>query len=168
MPPGTQCIPAWSTTWKLKGTAFPAKSFTRPPNQDRFYKLQVDSGGGGLGAGLPELKIGWTQQRLYFVARGQGPYTLAYGNASAAGEAAPLDPLLGSLDHQKDSLFHQTGPAGFPCGTRRPGKGSKKPIPPGLWKVYTLWTVLVLGVLLLGAMAWRIYRQMNAAGPDRG
>ena len=152
---------------EVEGNRLSSEIIHQAPNQDRFYKLQVDSGGGGLGAGLPELKIGWTQQRLYFVARGQGPYTLAYGNASAAGEAAPLDPLLGSLDHQKDSLFIKPARLGSPVELGGPER-LKKPIPPGLWKVYTLWTVLVLGVLLLGAMAWRIYRQMNAAGPDRG
>jgi hypothetical protein len=152
---------------EVDGHRLYSDTIRQAPNADRFYKLQVDSEGGGLGAGLPEMKIGWTRQQLYFVARGQGPYTLAYGNAAVFGETAPLDPLLGRLEHQNDSLFIKPARLGSPVELGGPER-LKKPIPPGLWKVYALWAVLVLGVLLLGAMAWRLYRQMNTAESNRG
>ena len=136
------------------------------PNADRFYQLQVDSSGGGLGAGLPALKIGWTGQQLFFVARGRGPYTLAYGNAAIKGESAPLDPLLSRLGRQDNNLFIQTARLGSPVELGGPDR-LQKSRPAGFWKVYALWAVLILGVLLLGAMAWRLYRQMNAGGTNQ-
>jgi hypothetical protein len=42
-----------------------------------------------------------------------------------------------------------------------------KPAPPPRdWKRYLLWSVLVLGVLILALMALRLYKQMDNESPN--
>ncbi len=57
------------------------------------------------------------------------------------------------------SLIRELAP-----GALRPLGGEtalRSPAPPWPWKIWLLWGMLLLGTGLLGAMAWRLYRQME-------
>ncbi|MCW8908753.1 MAG: DUF3999 domain-containing protein [Sedimenticola sp.] len=122
---------------------------------DRQWRLVVDSSGGGLGAVVPGVEVSWLPHRLRFAARGEPPYTLAYGSARVADSAAM--PLPKGFNEQP-----------LLTGSVTPGKlfelaGSRAldPSPVYDWKQGVLWGVLILASLLLGWMAWGLVRQVG-------
>ena len=139
----------------------PERTVSFPPA--RYWQLRVDSRGGGLGTGMPKLKVTWEPRLLVFVSRGEGPFTLAFGHA-------------------------KHGPADFRVESLIPGLGDGKGVPVALATLgaisassatsasrdavgeflaslsgengrrWLLWTVLIVGVGVLGVMAWRMAR----------
>jgi len=74
--------------------------------------------------------------------------------------------LLADLDEARREAL--TGRARLGERSSLAGPDALRPLPPPVpWQRYLLWTLLVGGVLVLLAMAVRLYRQMNAppAGP---
>jgi hypothetical protein len=138
-------------------------SFCFEPTADREWQVRVTENGGGFGRGVPGLELGWNPQRLLFVARGEGPFMLAYGSSRAAAGGAGLDPLLQDLESQhlatgkatvSDAPFALGGPSRLEV---------KREVP---WQRLLLWGLLVGGVGGLSWMAWRLARDLNrpAAG----
>ncbi len=122
--------------------------------QDRQWRLRVDQSSGGLGPGLPLLKLLWRPHELRFVARGEGPYTLAWGSA----RPLPAQPP------GADAMLRSTGIAPLPASVGsqvRRLSGDSVLRPQINWRQWLLWGVLVLGALLLVWMAMRLFRQMN-------
>lgn len=123
--------------------------------------LRIDPQGGGIGQGMPVLEIGWVPQELVFAARGAGPFRLAYGSARVAPAAYPIESLIPGYRSEPDSTAGklQMLPArvGEPIAIAGPA-ALHKPIDAKRW---ALWGALVAGVLLLGAMAWRLLRQVD-------
>ncbi len=121
---------------------------------DRQWRLLVDQSTGGLGPGLPTLKLLWRPQELRFVARGEGPYTLAWGSARPLPEHKP----------GTDAMLRSTGIAALPASVKsqvRRVSGDSVLSPAINWRQWLLWAVLVLGAVLLIWMALRLFRQMN-------
>jgi len=128
---------------------------------DADWRLVVEQGGGGLGAGVPQLQMGWVPHRLVFVARGEMPFTLAFGAASVAPPNGDIAELVRRLEQRPGDkgyikLAHVGGR--FELGGERRLQPPRPPLP---WKQWLLWAVLILGVLVLAAMARSLYRQMN-------
>lgn len=127
------------------------------PSRDRHWRLQVDMGGGGLGQGAAQLRLGWTPRTLLFLARGEGPFMLAFGayNVPTAQDEG-LRSLMAS-SHQATEHMAQLGPRVALGGVERL-TAAPEPLP---WGNILLWAVLLLGVALLAAMAWQLARQMR-------
>jgi len=129
------------------------------PTSDPYWRLERRSESYGAdGAAL--LRLGWAPYDLYFLAAGEGPFTLAYGAASPPPRTA-ADALLGRLEAEAD---RQPVPvAGVSHAVVLGGEARLEPPPPPFpWQRWVLWSVLVAGALLLGGMAWRLWRQMGA------
>ncbi|MFY9316849.1 MAG: DUF3999 family protein, partial [Burkholderiales bacterium] len=134
---------------------------------EKRWILRVDPRGGGLGAGMPVLHAGWLPHRLLFVARGEPPFELAFGNPKAPSAAMPAHALLPGTAANKPivTLPAKLGevttrglPAETAAGTARgylEQMDRKK-----LW----LWGSLLLAVLVIVGMAWRLTRDMPAPG----
>jgi len=124
---------------------------------ERYWLLRVDQRGGGLGTSMPTLHAGWIPQKIVFAARGEAPFQIAYGNLRALPGAYPIDTVVpGWRDEPRPLLPQaQTLPehllGGLGVLHRPPDR-----------KVWTLWTALTLGVVVLAWMAWRLARQMQA------
>ena len=138
---------------ELRNTAL-----TIAARKHRYWRLQVDQAGGGLGSGKPQLQVAWIPDQLIFIARGDGPFTLAYGAAGVAAADLPIDRLLsdyrdgGELDAKLITLDEP----------RTLGGEQKLQLPVVWpWKTYALWAVLVIAVVLLGWMANRLLRQVD-------
>ena len=132
------------------------------PLSHRLWRLEVQPGGGGLGRGEPQLELEWFPHRLLFVARGAGPFTLAYGSQALGMERMPIDPLLQQI-HTSDGQSGLIKPAlagkPFVLG----GESMLRAPPPQLpWKKWLLWSVLLGGVAVLVLMARALYLQMNS------
>ena len=125
-------------------------------SRDRYWRLLVDQRGGGLGAGLPAIAVGWTPQQLIFVARGSPPFRLAYGNADIGAAGYPAGTLL--PEFRPEQAFNlpvarvEQSQAAAPSPAPDPARHNK----------WILWGVILLGTIVLGIMVWRLLRQMSA------
>lgn len=147
----------------LKGASFVGSDIALPnTNGERQWQLRLTPAD-GLGATRPAVEFGFVPQQLVFVARGAGPFTLAYG-------AAGVEPAQFSLD----GVLAQLGgavPAPAALGPETALGGSERLGEPGggyPWKTWLLWAALVAGVGLLAEMARRLFRQMGpGGGPEK-
>ena len=127
---------------------------------DRHWRLRFDTRGGGIGQGTPELELGWLAQQGVFVARGDGPFHLAYGNAALTPTAFPVATLIPG--YRADML------AALPTADFAAAVAQHQPAviadhePKVRWTGIALWAVLIGGVLLLAGMVWRLLGQLNA------
>ena len=128
---------------------------------ERYLLLRADSRGGGVGAAVPVVQIGWLAQKLVFAARGSRPFQLAYGNSSAKAAAYPIESLIPG--YKTDAEF-EVKPAAL--GEPVTLAGSARMRTPMDYKKWSVWIVLVLGVAALGWMAYRLSRQVSQA-PSR-
>lgn len=116
-----------------------------PMSPFRYWQLKLTSSGAGMGSQFPKVQFGWRPEFIRFLARGEGPFTLAYGNAEIQVKAV----------HDFDPEFLKTTGAGtlkekMVAGgdTLLVGKPADKyPV-----KKLVLWGVLIAGVLLLVGM----------------
>ena len=122
----------------------------------------------GSSAGAPTLEVQWRAAGLVFVAQGEGPFYLAFGNPQAASTALALTTLVPQYEKGKERKL-----AFARVGDVRAGP------PPSRWdnlvgslnaRRIALWAILVGGVIALGVMAWRLSRQMSspAGRPHEG
>lgn len=145
-------------------------------NADRYWLLRVDQKGGGLGAGEPKLMLGWLPHEIVWVARGNPPFTLAYGSREAKPSAYAIESIVPGYRRDADlgakvAAIEQGSPASL--------KSVEVDAPTVLGgqraleeridsKRWTLWAALFAGVAFLGWMAWRLLRQMNAGAKPPG
>jgi len=124
---------------------------------DRYWLARVTSPEGGVHDVAPKLQVAWNAQDLVFLARGNGPFVLAYGSSSALAASSELGPLLKDVTVQQAEL-------GTPRSAGGPGRLQAAPrvVP---WKMVILWSTLGLGILLLGWMAYRLSREVSRT-PD--
>jgi hypothetical protein len=132
--------------------------FSRVTNP--FWRLEAVSDMSGLGAAVPVLRLGYTPHQLYFLARGEGPFVLAFGAHAAPGGQAQINALLARIDEKNSDMFIGEAHAGEMITL---GGADKLQAPPASfpWQQLMLWSVLVMGVFVLGAMAWRLGKQIK-------
>jgi len=121
-------------------------------NADRYWLARVTPPDAATSAGTPKLQVSWNQQDLIFLARGQGPYVLAYGNGQATAGSTALAPLLKGVTVQEASL----GSARVAGGPARLEPARVVP-----WRRLILWSVLGVGIVLLAWMAYRLSRELS-------
>ena len=126
-----------------------------PRNADRYWLVRIAPPANSLGTGTLTLEVQWRPHELTFLARGGGPYQLAFGSAAIAKPGPMFDSL----------------PAGAPILDSAPGavhvlggvERLQPPPTPFPWRTTILWAVLALGVALLAAMAYRLSKSMGSA-----
>jgi hypothetical protein len=140
----------------------------------RYWMARVDPNSGGIGSTPPKLEAQWRDGQVIFAARGPGPFRLAFGARdprSAWVNVATLIPGYQRGDELK-----------LPEAKLGPVEGAPRAAASGLPAIVdelgprkiALWSILVIGVLVLGGMAWRLSRQMGsesgvgAEGQGRG
>lgn len=124
---------------------------------DRYWLLEADARGGGLGAGVPTIHVGWVARRLAFAARGAPPFRIAFGNRDAKPSAYPIATLVPG--------YKAGEPLDLPqAKLGDPAADAPVPAPPADrpdYRRWSLWGVLVLAVAVLAAMAYRLVHQMR-------
>lgn len=115
--------------------------------------------GGGVGQGWPLLHVGWLPDQLLFVARGRAPFQLAFGARGIDSGEVPIAKLL---DKNTNNGAIDARPAILGKPVALGGAASlglvAEPFP---WKKWLLWSMLGLGVALLGFMAHRLTVQLQ-------
>jgi hypothetical protein len=122
-------------------------------NTDRHWLLRTDPKGGGLGTAAPHLLVEWVPHEVVFVARGAGPFYVAYGSAVAESAAVSLAVLPGNVSIGSASL---SDPEVLGGDSRL-----QPPPAPYPWKTALLWAVLIAGAALLGWMAYHLSRDFS-------
>ncbi|WNZ78839.1 DUF3999 domain-containing protein [Pseudomonas sp. P105] len=120
-------------------------------------KLTVDERGGGLGAQAPALRFAVRPTQVVFLARGEGPYSLALGNATVKAASLPLATLVPDY---KPSRLATLGTATLSgAATSTPVTAATPATIETNWKKIGLWAVLLISVLVLAAMALSLLRK---------
>ncbi len=130
-------------------------------SMDREWRLTVDASESTIGDGVPRLQAGYRPHDLYFIARGRGPYTLAYGSAIVKPLAVDVAGLITGIRRQQGQAIERWV---RPMGNRIVLGGAPrlapqpKPLP---MRRIVLWSILVAGVLIMAGMAWHLARRMK-------
>jgi hypothetical protein len=145
----------------MKGTRLEQGPAHIRATTDRYWQLEIKDED-SIGARLPQFTFAWEPNELYFLARGDGPYTLAFGNAATGPPGKPVDAFMHVLSEDQQSEFIQLAT----LGNRISLKGAAalqadREIP---WQRILLWSILIFGVLIVATMAFRLFRQINRPG----
>lgn len=145
--------------WRRGGDAVASPSQAVSPLRANRWRVVIDKGR----ADTPvRLRLGWRPDSLYFVAQGQGPYTVATGRAADALDGFPQEVAFG--DPGILDMLRNTGRGSDArLGDRYPLAGSSKLVAARRieWTTVSLWIALVLGVALVGWMALSLVRQLG-------
>jgi hypothetical protein len=137
-----------------------------PVSTDRYWMMRIPKDGGGIGSGSPRMKFMWLPHELTFIARGEMPYTLAYGSAQLSPEKLSSTGYMANLKIGGMGLGDdvEVAPSAASPGKRvtLAGPGVLEHLEPAPdWKKYILWGVLLFGVAILGWMAISLARKMD-------
>lgn len=123
-----------------------------PTNFDRYWLARRVQPSGPIGA--VRLQATWDAMDLVFLARGAGPFVLAYGNASAGPSNVTLEPLVKGVT----VVQAHAGPSYVLGGAER----LRPPARTVPWRMAVLWSALALGVVLLAWMAYRLSKELGS------
>lgn len=123
------------------------------PTTDRYWLIRTDPRQGGLGAAAPHLAVEWIPHEVVFIARGAGPFYLAFGSSVAQSAAGSLSMLPKNLAIASASLSKPELSG---------GESLLQPLAaPFPWKTPLLWAVLIAGAGLLAWMAYRLSKDVS-------
>lgn len=128
---------------------------------DPHWRLSVDASESTIGSAVPRLELGYRPHDLFFLTRGSGPFTLAFGSAAVEPLTVNVAALFDNIDRQRENGIQQwVMPRGKPVVLGGPGRLSPLPSPLPMRRIL-LWSILVAGVLVVAAMAWRLARRLK-------
>jgi hypothetical protein len=126
----------------------------------RWLRVEATHGMRLEGAGLSARAL-FEPIDIVFVAGGSGTYRLAAGRAGAPAVALPLRMLASTTPTPVDDLpaariarVESAAPVARPAWARWLPRGVEP-------RAALLWAVLLLGVVLLGGVAWSLLRQVS-------
>lgn len=123
-------------------------------------RLSLDRRAGTLGDKPPTLQIGFVPGQIVFLARGEGPFILAWGASGLARADLPLTTLVPSNDG-KFQLPAKVATLGPPESLRSASSDKPAAAESPSDNKWILWLVLLGGLLVLGGMARALTRQLR-------
>ncbi|CAK8721281.1 MAG: Protein of unknown function (DUF3999) [Candidatus Electronema aureum] len=126
------------------------------PNADRYWRLEIE----GNGSQVPKLELGWLPGQLIFMAQGEGPYSLVYGRAGLLPAHSQVAQLIKAVEPVSGSKLIEAAKAG--AQTVLAGQTALAPKTELPWRIWLLWAGLIAGVLAVGAMALKLFKEMNS------
>ena len=118
----------------------------------------------GLAQMQPSLRLSWTPDTLVFMAGGPGPYSLNFGRSGAPLAQLGIAQVAPSFSEQELQAVEQAVVGKLKVASvkavdesdaQAAGKSAKN-------RMLMLWGVLLLGVAVLGVMAWKLIGQMKS------
>ncbi|MBI2305848.1 MAG: DUF3999 family protein [Rhodocyclales bacterium] len=109
--------------------------------------------------------LSWQPATVVFLAGGTPPYTLNFGRSDATPVSQPLDRVAPGFTAGELRQLEQALPGELQSGHAAAAAESAASLAAraARQRTYLLWGVLLLGVVILGGMAWRLIGQMRAA-----
>jgi hypothetical protein len=125
-------------------------------DSDRYWLARAAGLNGAPAAPPLRLQAAWTPSDIVFLARGSGPFIVAYGSALAPAAETDLSAMPAAVTVLRATL-----------GARRQlGGQARLAIPAEFpWRRVLLWAVLALSVCLLAWMAYRVTRELGENAP---
>jgi hypothetical protein len=114
---------------------------------------ELEAAGDLAFSSLPGCAIRWAVYELVFLGRGEGPWTLAWGNGDYGPQGAGALKLPG--DGDKAPKIETVRPLGEPVYTPRPRTA------PSRWGQLILWSILILAAVFLSGLALYIAKSMK-------
>jgi hypothetical protein len=125
----------------------------------RYWIARLDPNSPPPGGGPPTLEVEWRPAQLVFVARGDGPFTLAFGNPEVKRAVLDTNQLIPGYERGAELKL-----AKAEVGTVTSGEikrdwivsitGGANP------RKLALWAVLIVAVIALAVMAYRLMKQV--------
>ncbi len=147
---------AWRLT--VDGTQFDNETLRLPPITDRFWRLE----GEAVSGKAPVVELGWLPGQLLFLAQGEGPYSIVYGKAGLPPLRSQVGQLLRDTETNVSGKLIEAAQAGPQKVLAGPTALQVKKVLP--WRQWLLWAGLLVGVLAVGGMAWKLYKEMKQQG----
>ncbi len=156
-----------SVLYCLKQGEYEVESENLPMNGGIYTRLRLQTAGAIslLGATPPTIEVASTPRNLAFLARGNPPFSLQWGVDQKDSSVLPLATLLPA--YRKDQVFKLdtasvnisvvTAPVESAAVNPQPATTENKSASSKIW----LWAALAAGLLLLGGMAWSLFRTMS-------
>jgi hypothetical protein len=129
---------------------------------DRHWRVEPD---GELVADL-RLRIGWLPDEFVFLQQGPSPYLLVYGQAGLHGRQWPLTDLLARLGDGKRARLADVPLATVGEPQVLGGPDRLVAVRETDWRTLLLWAVLLLGVAVVGTLAYRLLRSQITSDPE--
>jgi hypothetical protein len=128
------------------------------PAAGRYWVMHLDPRSPGIGAAMPSLEVQWRPAQLVFVARGPGPYSLAFGDAQAKRAFLAVNELIPGYERRAELKLPEAAVGPVATRAEDPLRRMLGDVSP---RKVALWAVLVLAVAALAFMAWRLRGQMK-------
>lgn len=151
----------------VNGTDIEKSKINITASRDNNWLLRFDQQGGGIGTGLPEVKLAWQPQQLVFIARGQAPYRMVWGSAKINPVVINANQLLPvttkSMADNNIGNASMLSQAELLSDTIR--SINKKALEPKSkeinWRHWILWIALIAAALMLIWMAVGLMKKMS-------
>jgi hypothetical protein len=117
----------------------------------------------------PMLKLSWVPDTLVFMASGPGPYTLSMGRDKIDSAQRGLEQVAPGFSLLELSKVEQaqSGPVQAAAVAKADDSAAQQAADAATRRMWMLWGVLLLGVVVLGVMAWKLVGQMKSeVSPD--
>ena len=136
----------------------PAVDIGRTPA--RYWVARLDPRSPPPGGGPPTLEVQWRPAQVVFVARGDAPFTLAFGNPEVKPSVLGVSQLIPGYERQAELKLPEAQVGAVKSGEisgdwLRAVTGGASP------RKLALWAVLVVAVIALAWMALRLSRQLK-------
>ncbi|HEX7558233.1 MAG TPA: DUF3999 domain-containing protein [Usitatibacter sp.] len=133
------------------------------PRRARYWSIRLDPRSPPIGDASPALEVQWRPAQIVFVARGDKPYRLAFGNPQARAAVLSVTELIPGYEPRAElklpeAKVGEVGTTDAAGGVWRRLVGDANP------RKLVLWGVLLAAVLALGWMASRLRREMRSRG----
>jgi hypothetical protein len=149
-----------------EGTTLESPARDVPRTRARFVQATLDSRSPALSA-APKLEVQWRPAQLVFVARGDGPYHLEFGNREAKPAMLSVTELIPGYETHAEMKLHEAAVGDIRANAPeepawRAVVGDTNP------RKFALWAILIVAVLVLAGMAWRLSKQMKEPASKPG
>lgn len=145
----------------VQGFAMEKNSVSFERVEDNRFKMTLKGQQNVYGGDAPAMELGFLPHTVFFMAQGEGPYTLAYGSGKdefGLGRENSMNSFLAVMDDDmkkkliKDAVLVKK----VDLGGEKQLKIHKKPS----YGKIMLWIILFSAVLLCGYMSHSLYKQM--------
>jgi hypothetical protein len=130
------------------------------PHTAREWMARTDPQAGGVGGVAPRIEAQWRDAEVVFVARGDPPFRLAFGDPEAKSGWTPVSTLMPGYKRGDEMKLAEAKLGLVESGAVRGSNWPAWAAEMGPRKL-TLWAILFAAVAVLGFMAWRLSRQMR-------
>jgi len=128
---------------------------------DRYWKFEPSVETRFTATQLPEIKAAWLTNKVLFIAQGNEPFQVAFGNPNILpAKNSQLNNLIQSLQQSSSTVDTVS------LETIIDAEKSFSHEAQINWKKIALWVVLLLGTAMMALMAFRLFRQMGSTEDD--